>query len=583
MKPITYRANKYNLGSALNTAYNNALSAINPLNIVSNMTGTAGSFIGAGANSLISNGLESKAGNVMNMIGNGVGNIIGEIPIIGGFGKGLINAATGLFSGLTNRAFGSKMNDENISNVEGINKSLNNLQVVGNNDAIETKFGTTNFGNNFTQSDIGKDGWFSNKAKDKFNTLQDQWKAAKNRALATFGNAADNADTDIDNMAIANYIALGGPLHSNGTDWTNGITQINAGGTHEQNPYEGVPMGIDEEGVPNLVEEGEVVWNDYVFSNRIKVPKAIRQKYKLRKNKEITFAEAAKKAQKESEERPNDPIAKRGLEDIMTKLMFEQEMIREKREQAKQRRYAKGGKLGRRYDSGGLSSLRFAPIIDSGIAAFSDAMGWANTPDYSGADRIEQVAASIPKVKYSPVGSYLTKRYFDRNYASNMLRAEAGATRRLLNNTTSPSRAAALLAADRKAQEALGDMGIKAAQQDLAMEQAVAGYNRDTDKFNSEMGLRAQTTNSEIDKTRYDAAIRAAAMRDTIDSRISAARNANRTNFFNNLGDIGREQFAMDMIRNNPALWYDWLGNYKANSRTKAKGGYLTIKNRRRK
>ena len=61
------------------------------------------------------------------------------------------------------------------------------------------------------------------------------------------------------------------------------------------------------------------VFNDYVFSNRLKVPKAVREKYKLRGPKDMTFADAAKKAQKESEERPNDPISKRGLEDIMNK------------------------------------------------------------------------------------------------------------------------------------------------------------------------------------------------------------------------------------------------------------------------
>lgn len=44
-------------------------------------------------------------------------------------------------------------------------------------------------------------------------------------------------------------------------------------------------MGVDEEGNPNLVEEGEVVWEDYVFSNRLTNPKTGR-----------TFAEDAKRA-----------------------------------------------------------------------------------------------------------------------------------------------------------------------------------------------------------------------------------------------------------------------------------------------
>jgi hypothetical protein len=52
-------------------------------------------------------------------------------------------------------------------------------------------------------------------------------------------------------------------------------------------------MGVDQEGTPNLVEEGEVIYNDYVFSKRLKVPQAVRTKYKLRGDKSLTYADAA--------------------------------------------------------------------------------------------------------------------------------------------------------------------------------------------------------------------------------------------------------------------------------------------------
>jgi hypothetical protein len=116
----------------------------------------------------------------------------------------------------------------------------------------------------------------------------------------------------------------GGPLFS---DFNNGVTFINNGGTHEQNKYEGVQIGVDPQGIPNLVEEGEVIWQDYVFSNRLKPTKKFKDKYKLKGD---TFADVAKQIQKESEERPNDPISKRGLEDSMMKLQIEQEDIRMK-------------------------------------------------------------------------------------------------------------------------------------------------------------------------------------------------------------------------------------------------------------
>ena len=134
--------------------------------------------------------------------------------------------------------------------------------------------------------------------------------------------------------------AAGGLLHAYGSDWSNGLTFVNAGGSHEENPNEGVQMGVDPQGVPNLVEEGEVIYNDYVFSKRMKVPKKDKIKYKLGGLK-LTYAEAAKKAQKESEERPNDPISKRGLEWIMAKLAESQETQREEQYMREVAKYAK--------------------------------------------------------------------------------------------------------------------------------------------------------------------------------------------------------------------------------------------------
>ena len=66
-----------------------------------------------------------------------------------------------------------------------------------------------------------------------------------------------------------NKFSYGGSTNKLGGDFTNNVTFIDEGGTHEQNPFEGVPFGVDRNNTPNLVEEGEVIWNDYVFSNRL--------------------------------------------------------------------------------------------------------------------------------------------------------------------------------------------------------------------------------------------------------------------------------------------------------------------------
>ena len=124
--------------------------------------------------------------------------------------------------------------------------------------------------------------------------------------------------------------AFGGPLHSNGGDYNGGLTYIDEGGRHEENPYEGVPSGFDEEGNPNLVEEGEVIWNnEYVFSDRLKVPKELADKYKLGGKKDYTFAEAIEKLTKENTISPNDFITIATTKEIVNEFMDAQEALRQ--------------------------------------------------------------------------------------------------------------------------------------------------------------------------------------------------------------------------------------------------------------
>ena len=61
----------------------------------------------------------------------------------------------------------------------------------------------------------------------------------------------------------------------------NGVTTFNTGGTHEQNPYGGIQQGIASDGLPNEVEEGEVKWNDYIFSARSIPSESLLRKHNL--------------------------------------------------------------------------------------------------------------------------------------------------------------------------------------------------------------------------------------------------------------------------------------------------------------
>lgn len=131
-----------------------------------------------------------------------------------------------------------------------------------------------------------------------------------------------------------NMFANGGSL-----DELNGITKFNVGGSHSENPYEGIQQGIASDGNPNLVEEGEIKYKDYIYSARLKPSKSLLKEFNLPdKYAGKTFAEVADILQKESEDRPNDPISLQTLDDWMSRLAGAQEEYKAK---AEQRRLAK--------------------------------------------------------------------------------------------------------------------------------------------------------------------------------------------------------------------------------------------------
>lgn len=123
----------------------------------------------------------------------------------------------------------------------------------------------------------------------------------------------------------ATKFALGGDMQTNGSDFSDGLQVISAGGSHESNPYDGVQLGTDAQGKPNLVEEGETIFDDYVFSKRIKADAQTKKRFHVGKNADISYADLSKKLEKESAERPNDAISSAGLEKQMHDLADEQE------------------------------------------------------------------------------------------------------------------------------------------------------------------------------------------------------------------------------------------------------------------
>lgn len=313
----------------------------------------------------LAEGRESKVGNFMGDAGVG---IFKQGVQSGNTGMMIAGAALKGVGSLTNAAFGIKTDTERLNAINSGVKTLNAF----NSDAssFDDVKGPDAIVDN--ANGVYKGGWFSsNRAKRKNRKLRDQIVSAKDWTNRSIDNNIENiTDTQMDNL-LANYAAFGGPLggipgatdygflsnqlltrsrrlnknrgtfalggdlQTNGGDYTNGLTQINAGGSHENNPHDGVQMGVSQEnGNPNLVEEGETIFDDYVFSKRILADAETKKKFHIGKNKEMSFADLSKKLERESTERPNDAISQAGLKKQMHLLAEEQE--RQKQEQIKE-------------------------------------------------------------------------------------------------------------------------------------------------------------------------------------------------------------------------------------------------------
>lgn len=657
----------------------------------SSLGGIASSAASMVSGAINPNGNSTKAGDAISSIGSAVSNI----PGIGG----VIGAGLNLTGGLVNAAFGSNLNEDFINQTE-----TKTAQQAGYTSSAKDNASLLSDWASYTdmahvkKSQVGSDGWFSNKAKNKTKALNRAIDEANLRAWHSLSNTASNVDTNNDFLAMANFSAYGGPitmrysgpmspfgntfaegggihikkknrgkfteycggkvtdeciqrglhssnpttrkranfarnarkwhsfggwLNSQGGDFTNGVTYVDNGGTHEENPFEGVQMGIDNEGVPNLVEEGEVVYNDYVFSNRIKVPFDLKSKYHISGS---TFAEAAKELSKESEERPNDPISKNGLKAFMAALANSQEEIRMNKE-SKTNKFAKGGKLfdfkgpsfdklmpdltsaivgtlpsvtdidktpiskslvkesPRTYNPSNLSYLRFAPALMSGMASFTDLF---SEPDYEAADRIASIDIQPALVSADPIGQYLSYRPLDRMFYINQLNKNTAAGRRAIQNTSGGNRAAALagiLAADYNYGENLGQLARQAEEYNQAQRERVAGFNRQTDMFNSQQSMQAQSVNAQsrndATKMRLAQAEEVAKLRQAARNAYDARRSNNLNSFITNLGNIGWEEYQKNMINSNSGLYYGLSGEGRLGYKNSRKNGGKLKKKRR--
>lgn len=302
-------------------------------------------------NLINSNGLSTTAGNIM----TGIGNIVGNIPgPVGWAGKGLALLGQGV-----NALRGHKFNDANVAAAEKAVTDRSNWQFGDYSNTASLLAGSLankQLGN-VSKDYLGKEGPFSHAVTDKMNEINNATLNANARAnnseLLAYANYQNNLVRNAisnDGMGNVNMTANGGPLNmisgpmtpfgnrffanggfTHGGLFTNGFIEVNNGGSHEQNPNQGVQYGVDPQGTPNMVEEGETILDDYVFSRRIKFPKRYKDEFALGgKIWKKSFADVSKMIAKESEERPNDPISQRSLKAMGGKLADIQEEVKAK-------------------------------------------------------------------------------------------------------------------------------------------------------------------------------------------------------------------------------------------------------------
>lgn len=432
---------------------------------------------------------------------------------------------------------------------------------------------------------------------------------AINKGSAIFDNIASNNTFNMEK----NLASLGGNLFNRGANYDSGLMLINEGGTHESNPNEGIQLGTDEQGIPNLVEQGEVVYNDYVFSNRLHLTEQeLKDNYLPTSLKDTTFAYAAEKIGKNLIETPTDNLERNKVDNFLRRLANIQEAQRAKMGKVGTQQMAYGGNKysgeDNLLDASNINTQgkSLTDLIDLGNKAFSTAyrqsldtglvgknpalsrpkmhiksvstdkeknaalrktpiytnmaLGLASLlqkPDYTNAELLEKRAREIPNNTVSPtyLNDYMTYTPIDRNYYLNQLKGQAGATRNAIMNSGSNAATtmANLLASDYNSQNAVANSLMQMEQFNRQQKQAVSDFNRGTNQFNSQVGMSANQANAQLalERAKLQNALlaQAAQYREGADTALLQSQNKAIQDIGTQIGLLGRENTDIDVAK----------------------------------
>lgn len=373
-------------------------------------------------------------------------------------------------------------------------------------------------------------------ARERQRQLNEQRAIANNEVNRSFLTAAQSVDRSNDTRLQQQFFADGG------------VTEFNAGGTHETNPNGGVQFGINGEGQPMLAEEGEIKVGNYMFSDR------------LEESKGKTFAKAARKLAKSLEQRPNDPIEKRRFEVETARLAERQEQVKALTQPSlpQGQIFAKGGAIS--------PLLRYAPAALSGLNVLRDTFGATNKDDFSRADRIER--EYVKTFKEAPIRTPEvvkdTYKPFDTDYIASKIIAQGNALRNAIINGSGGNglgAVAGLLASGYNTQQALADAKIKADEFNDQRRRAAIGFNRQQEQQNLQFILQQEAANRQIAAQRLQGIERSEAMRAAEEATNAQARSTNLNNFAMNLSSIGETALNRRLVAAVHGYTFDDMGN----------------------
>ena len=451
----------------------------------------------------------------------------------------------------------------------------------------------------------------SAKAKREAERLQNEEERAGLSATNKATNARGEYFENKYNNFKTNLVAYGGPLYNHSGDWSNGLTFINEGGTHEENPFDGVLMGFDQEGIPNLVEEGEIIYNDYVFSNRLKPSKKQLESAGLNKKyNNWTFAKIVEDLQKVSAETPLDKISKESLDDMMANIINMQEEVRMKKGLKGQNRLmANGGHIfdGKTdfsewtdYDEGWLDGLTQStfedvtkdlktkkksilpylgmaiPTLDTAGKLISNAIKPVDTSNFIQAKAYNQIPfANIGRVNVSP-----KREVIDQNAMIAPIINQSRATAKDIQNlgTTSADVLNRLALNTYNTQRAAGEATLKTSQMQFERDRSTDALIAEIQAKNAGLDQAEYAANLPVYMKRAEGLIQDAANKEIAENAKLEAQDTLSANMIQGIADLTRQNIEWNMIKNNP----QYAEAIAAIHGKKANGGMLTRKKRRK-